>query len=88
MRRGIFGEFLMATAVLTRLPMGIDPPVEGEAEGEGTVAAACWAFPLVGAGIGFIAGGVFFVAQAAGLGNAPPALLAVLAGVLITGALH
>ncbi|HVC50763.1 MAG TPA: adenosylcobinamide-GDP ribazoletransferase [Stellaceae bacterium] len=85
-RRGIFGEFLLATAVLTRLPMGLDPP--GESEGEGAVAAACWAFPLVGAGIGFIAGGVFFAAQAAGLGSAAPALLAVLAGVLITGALH
>lgn len=81
-RRGIFSDFLLATAMLTRLATGIAPPAEG------MVAAACWAFPLVGAGIGFIAGGVFFVAQAAGFGNALPALLAVLAGLLITGALH
>src|SRR5258708_6042327 len=46
-RRGPFEEFAIATAVLTRLPVGIDVPGE-----QGAIAAAGWAFPLVGAGIG------------------------------------
>jgi adenosylcobinamide-GDP ribazoletransferase len=81
-RRGIFADFLLATAVLTRLPVGLGPPEDG------AVAASCWAFPLVGAGVGFIAGIVFFAAGLAGLGALPAALLAVLAGAAATGALH
>jgi adenosylcobinamide-GDP ribazoletransferase len=79
-RRGIFADFLLATAVLTRLPVGVAAP------GEGGVAGACWAFPLVGAGVGFISGAVFFAAGR--LGVLPAALLAVLAGMAVTGALH
>jgi adenosylcobinamide-GDP ribazoletransferase len=81
-RRGIFADFLLATAVLTRLPIGLGPPEDG------AVAASCWAFPLVGAGVGFIAGIVFFVAGLVGLGLLPSAFLAVLAGMVATGALH
>jgi adenosylcobinamide-GDP ribazoletransferase len=81
-RRGIFADFLLATAVLTRLPVGLAAPEEG------AVGGACWAFPLVGAGIGFIAGIVFFAVGATGLGALPAALLAVLAGAAATGALH
>jgi adenosylcobinamide-GDP ribazoletransferase len=81
-RRGIFADFLLATAVLTRLPVGLAAPEEG------AVAASCWAFPLVGAGLGFIAGMVFFAAGLLGLGALPAALLAVLAGAAATGALH
>ncbi|HEY1796560.1 MAG TPA: adenosylcobinamide-GDP ribazoletransferase [Stellaceae bacterium] len=81
-RRGIFADFLLATAVLTRLPVGLDVPEDG------AVAASCWAFPLVGAGVGFIAGFVFFVTGLIGLGTLPSALLAVLAGAAVTGALH
>ncbi|HEX5319246.1 MAG TPA: adenosylcobinamide-GDP ribazoletransferase [Stellaceae bacterium] len=81
-RRGVFADFLLATAVLTRLPVGV------AAVGNGAVARACWAFPLVGAGTGFIAGAVFFAAGAIGLGGLPAAVLAVLAGVALTGALH
>src|SRR5581483_3606368 len=81
-RRGIFADFLLATAVLTRLPVGLAAPEQG------AVAAACWAFPLVGAGVGFIAAIVFFAVGVAGLGALPSALLAVLAGAAATGALH
>lgn len=81
-RRGIFADFLLATAVLTRLPVGIGVP------GPGAVAAAAWAFPLVGAGIGFIAGAAFFIAESLGIGAFPAAFLAVLAGLAATGALH
>jgi adenosylcobinamide-GDP ribazoletransferase len=78
----LFAQFLTATAVLTRLPVADKAPAEGG------VAAACWAFPLVGAGIGMIAGLVMFLAATFGLGNAPSALLALVAGGLVTGALH
>jgi adenosylcobinamide-GDP ribazoletransferase len=81
-RRGIFADFLVATAILTRLPVGIGAPADG------SVAASCWAFPLVGAGIGFIAGAAFFAVELAGLAAAPAAALALLAGLAATGALH
>jgi adenosylcobinamide-GDP ribazoletransferase len=81
-RRGIFADFLLATAVLTRLPVGVAAP------GDGIVAGSCWAFPLVGAGVGFIVGAVFFAAGLSGLGALPAALLAVLAGLAATGAMH
>jgi adenosylcobinamide-GDP ribazoletransferase len=85
MRTGIFGQFLLATAVLTRLPVGPRDEVAAE---DGAVAAASWAFPAVGAGIGMIAALVMFLASAFGLGEAPAALLALVAAGLVTGALH
>ena len=81
-RRGPFDEFAIATAVLTRLPVG------AAAAEPGAVAAAGWAFPLVGAGIGLICALAFFVAGPLGVPNAPAALLAVAAGLLLTGAFH
>jgi adenosylcobinamide-GDP ribazoletransferase len=89
-RMGIFGQFLLATAVLTRLPVASRDAdlVEGDAAGEGAVASASWAFPAVGAGIGLIAALVMFVATSFGLGEAPAALLALVAAGLVTGALH
>ena len=67
-----------------------DPRAGGgrPAEAAGRLAEAAWAFPLVGAGIGAVAAVVFLVAQLLGLGDWPAALLAVLAGLLLTGALH
>src|SRR5579872_1158341 len=89
-RAGIFGQFLLATAVLTRLPVAPRDAnmLEGAAAGEGAVAMASWAFPAVGAGIGMIAALVMFVAASFGLGEAPAALLALVAAGLVTGALH
>jgi adenosylcobinamide-GDP ribazoletransferase len=81
-RTGPFDEFATAAALLTRLPVGAGLPADG------TVAAAGWAFPLVGAGIGGLAALAFLVAQAAGLGNAAAALIAVGAGIAVTGAFH
>src|SRR5438445_13833690 len=80
--RGPFDEFAIATAVLTRLPVGVVPPAEGE------IAAAGWAFPLVGAGIGAIAALAFLAAEILGCGSAAAALLAVAAGLAVTGAFH
>jgi adenosylcobinamide-GDP ribazoletransferase len=81
-RRGPFDDFVIATAVLTRLPVGAAAPETG------AVAAAGWAFPLVGAGIGLICALVFFVAGLLGVPNGPAALLAVAAGLMLTGAFH
>ncbi len=81
-RPGFAAGFATAVAFLTRVPIG------APAEGDWRLAAAAWAFPLVGAGIGAIAGFVFLLAELLGLGDGPAALLAVLAGIGVTGALH
>lgn len=74
--------FATAVAFLTRVPVG------APGGGDWRLAAAAWAFPLVGAGVGAIAAFVFLVGELLGLGDGPAALLAVLAGICITGALH
>ena len=81
-RRGPFDDFAIATAVLTRLPVGAAAPVDG------TIAPAGWAFPLVGAGIGALAALAFLLAELLGLGPAPAALLALAASLAVTGAFH
>src|ERR1051325_6452372 len=60
-RRGPFDDFAIATAVLTRLPVGT------AATEDGTIAAAGWAFPLVGAGGGAVAAVGFLLAGLLGL---------------------
>ncbi len=80
--RGPFDEFAIATAVLTRLPVGVALPPDG------AIAASGWAFPLVGAGVGALAALAFLVAELLGCGAAPAALLAVAAGLAVTGAFH
>jgi adenosylcobinamide-GDP ribazoletransferase len=77
-----FAGLAVATAFLTRIP------VAAPGDGIWQLADSAWAFPLVGAGIGAVAAFVFLCAQLIGLGDWPAALLAVLAGVLLTGALH
>jgi adenosylcobinamide-GDP ribazoletransferase len=81
-RRGPFDDFAVATAALTRLPVGVAVPADG------AIAAAAWAFPLVGAGIGALAAIAFLMVELVGLGAAPAALLAILVGVVATGAFH
>lgn len=68
--------------LLTRLPAGrlADPVPE--------LAAARWAFPLVGLAVGALGWGAQAAAVAAGLGPAVAALAALAAMVLATGALH
>jgi adenosylcobinamide-GDP ribazoletransferase len=77
-----FDEFAVATSLLTRLPVGAGPPAPG------AVAAAGWAFPLVGAGIGALGALAFLVAELLGCGSAAAALLAVTSGLAVTGAFH
>jgi adenosylcobinamide-GDP ribazoletransferase len=80
--RGPFDEFAIATAVLTRLPVGAALPADG------AIAASGWAFPLVGAGIGALAALAFLVAELLGCGSTPATLLALAAGLAVTGAFH
>src|SRR5271168_3839789 len=79
---GLFAGFLGATAFFTRLP------VEPRAAGEWRLADSVWAFPVVGAGIGGAAALALLLAQLVGLASWPAALLSVLAGLALTGALH
>jgi adenosylcobinamide-GDP ribazoletransferase len=79
---GCFAGFLAATAFFTRLP------VEPQAAGVWRLADSAWAFPLVGAGIGGVAAFALLSAQLIGLASWPAALLSVLAGIVLTGALH
>jgi adenosylcobinamide-GDP ribazoletransferase len=81
-RSGFVAGFATAVAFFTRIP------VSHLANDEWPLADSAWAFPLVGAGIGAVAAFVFLVAQLIGLGDWPSALLALLAGMLLTGALH
>jgi adenosylcobinamide-GDP ribazoletransferase len=74
--------FAEAVAFLTRIPVG------QHSAGARQLADSAWAFPLVGAGIGAVAAFVLLVAQLLGLGDWPSALLSVLAGLLLTGAIH
>lgn len=75
-------EAQLALMLLTRLPAG---RIDGEAPPLGQ---AAWAFPMVGALVGAIAGGVFWVATVLGLPPLAAALLAIGASVLVTGGLH
>src|SRR6185437_9574798 len=74
-------DFRRAAQFLTRVPL--TPPAV-----ERTLAEASWAFPLVGAAIGLAAGIAYAIALALHLPPAAAALIALGAGVLITGGLH
>jgi adenosylcobinamide-GDP ribazoletransferase len=76
------GGFAAAVGFFTRIP------ISAPAATERPLAAAAWAFPLVGAGIGAVAAFVFLAGQLTRLGDWPSALLAVLAALVLTGALH
>jgi len=76
------GGFAIAIAFFTKVP--IDTPAGGTWQ----LAESAWAFPLVGAGIGAVAAFAFLFAQLVGLGDWPAALLSVLSGLALTGALH
>jgi adenosylcobinamide-GDP ribazoletransferase len=77
------GELLSAAQFFTRLPLGaaLPPP-------PGALARAAWAFPIVGAVIGILCGVVYAIAAAFAFPLLAAALIAVAAGVLVTGGLH
>lgn len=72
-------SLLVALAFLTRIPVG--------PRGRGELGAAAWAFPLVGALVGLVVG-LVGVGGSLVLPVLVAAVLAVLAEVLLTGALH
>ena len=80
--RDIFAGFAVATGFFTCIPV-MTPVCRTE-----RLADAAWAFPLVGAGVGAVAAFAFLLSQVLGLGDWPAAALAVLAGIVLTGALH
>ncbi len=76
------GDLPVALALLSRLPLNL-PPDRFEHS-----ARAAWAFPLVGALLGAIAGGVGMAATALGINTGFGAGLCLFALILLTGALH
>ena len=75
-------EIRLAMMTLTRLPVGrISEPVP-------PMARTRWAYPLVGLVLGAVIGGVFVVLTTMGIAPLVAAFVAILAGVLATGALH
>ena len=76
-------EAMIAARFLTRLPLGPAEPLE-----PGALARASWAFPLIGAGIGIACAIVYAAALSLAVPALVAALLAVLGGTLVTGALH
>lgn len=74
-------EFRLAVMFLTRLPVGrlAHPP---------PLPDSVWAFPIVGALHGAIVGGVYWGLHSLGLSALVSALLAIVAGIVASGALH
>ena len=82
-----FQEFLVVLGFFTRLP--VSGLIEDKSvDWRNRLASVSWAFPVVGAFIGMAGAAVFVAATFLGLGTWISAGLAVLAQVLITGALH
>lgn len=76
-------QFRLAAAFLTRLPLGAPADV-----GLGGLAQAAWAFPLVGVVVGGLCALTYAIAGWIGIPVLPASLIAVGAGVALTGALH
>lgn len=82
-RAGWLTDLTLAAVFLTRLPV----PLAGPPTEESHARAMGW-FPLVGAGLGLLGGGVHALALAAHLPPMAAALLALAALVWLTGGLH
>ncbi len=75
-------EIQIAVMTLTRLPVGqVSEPVP-------EMASARWAYPLVGAGVGAIVGLTVILAGGLGLPAMVSAMLGLVAGLFVTGAIH
>lgn len=82
--RALLADLLAATQLLTRLPVGwIGATGEHPA-----LTRIVWAYPVVGAIVGVIGGGVYWIAHAIGCPPALAAIWSLAALVLATGALH
>ena len=81
--RMLGAEWRLAVGFFTRIPLHPNAEL-----GPAGLARAAWAFPLVGVIVGVAGGIAFSVGDRLGLPILAMALLAVLATVLLTGALH
>jgi adenosylcobinamide-GDP ribazoletransferase len=79
----VLRDLKVAALFLTRFPVQLEGAV-----GMRDLAAAAYAFPLVGAAVGLIGSLGFWAASRLGLPTMPGALIALLCMVLATGALH
>ncbi len=82
-RQGLVWDVFLAASVLTRLPL---PHLMKD--GHVDVLRAVWAYPLLGAIVGALAGLIFMIVTAAGLGAGAGIVAAVAAMILVTGAMH
>ncbi len=82
-RRDWVDDLAVTTAFLTRVPM--PPQMDTE---PGRLAQAAWAIPVLGIGLGLVAGFVYGAATALGLTPLLAATAAVAVQVWLTGALH
>jgi adenosylcobinamide-GDP ribazoletransferase len=73
----------LGLGLLTRLPVRVDLAFATARGGR-----AAWTWPMVGAILGAVTGGVAVLAQALGLPAGLAAMLALATGALLTGALH
>ncbi|WP_430225536.1 adenosylcobinamide-GDP ribazoletransferase [Paroceanicella profunda] len=76
-------DFGAAAVLLTRLPFPVDHGAVGA-----RLAASAWAWPVVGAALGAVAGTALVLARMAGLPDGVAAALALALMALATGALH
>jgi len=81
--RRIVKDIRIAVSFSTVLPVG-----PAERVGDGDLAGATWALPLTGLLVGFAGAAVYWMASGAGLAGGPAAMLALLATILVTGAIH
>jgi adenosylcobinamide-GDP ribazoletransferase len=80
---GPVGQFAAAWTLLSRLPWPFGVPRDMSAIGRGA-----WAFPIVGAALGALGGGVFWLAREIGIPPFVAATLAIGFLALATGGLH
>jgi adenosylcobinamide-GDP ribazoletransferase len=78
----IVADLRAALLLLTRLPVG------SQRAGAPEVARSVWAYPIVGALVGAIGGGAYWVAISLGLSSTIGGLLALLAMAFTTGGFH
>lgn len=77
-----WNELRLGFLLLTRIPVG---QVRGQVP---SMAASAWSWPLVGLAVGGISALMYWLALGSGLPPVLAAVLAVLTGVMTTGALH
>lgn len=85
---GGWRELRMAAAFLTLLPCEPETPGKGAAATSGFLLGAMAMFPLVGAGVGAVAGAALILADGLGLPPLLAAFVALAVLVVLTGALH